>query len=70
MTIDNLASWFILGPMHSPWESHPSNQEVVHYSFYWIAQIHELTVDNLSTYKEPMTCIFYATPSAPKSCTM
>ena len=27
-------------------------------------------MDNLSTYKEPMTCIFYATFNASKSCTM
>ena len=38
--------------------SYPSNQKVVHYDFYLIAQIHESIVNNLSTYKEPMTCIF------------
>ena len=30
----------------------------MHYSLYWIAQIHEPTVDNLSTYKESMTYTF------------
>ena len=59
------------------WETHFNNQDksylqlrVVHYSLYWIAQIHEPIMENLSTYKEPMTCIFYVTPNAPKSCTM
>ena len=28
---------------------------------------YELTMDNLSTYKEPMIDIFYANPNAPKS---
>ena len=51
-------------------QSLTSNYEVVHYNLKWIAQIHELTMDNLFTYKEPMTCIFYATPNAPKSYTM
>ena len=41
-----------------------------HYSLYWIAQIHELSIDNLFTYKEPMTCILCATPNASKLCTM
>ena len=50
--------------------SHPSNLEVVHYNLYWIAQIHAPIENNLSTYKEPMTCILCATPNAPKSCTM
>ena len=40
------------------------------YSLYWIASIHELIVDNLSTYKEHIPCIIYATPNALKSCTM
>ena len=60
--------------MHSPWETHPDSQdklslqyEVVHYSLYWIAQIHKPNLDNLSTYKGPMTCILYATLNAPKS---
>ena len=30
----------------------------------------KLTVDSLSTYKELITCIFYATPNTHKSCTM
>ena len=29
-----------------------------------------MTIDNLSTYKEPITCIFHAIPNAHKSCTM
>ena len=52
--------------MHSPWKliliaktSHPSNEEVVHYNLYWIAQIHELIVDNLNTFKEPIRKHFY-----------
>ena len=43
---------------------------MVNYSLYMIAQIHEPNMDNLPTYKEPMTCIFYATPNAPKLYTM
>ena len=59
----------ILGPLcASPYRIF--NQEEVYYSLYQIAQIHESTMDNLSTYKEPMTCIFCATPKAPKSCAM
>ena len=50
--------------------SHPLNQEVVHYSHKWIAQIHKSTVNNLSLCKEPMTWIFYATRNVPKSYTM
>ena len=42
----------------------------MHYKLYWIAQIHELDVDNLSTYNEPMTCIFYTTLNTHKSCTI
>ena len=42
----------------------------MHYILYWITQIHEPIVDNLSTYKEPTTCIFYETPNAHKSCIM
>ena len=38
----------------------------MHYSLYCITQIHELIVDNLSTYKEPMNFIFYATHNAEK----
>ena len=85
MTIDSLVSWFTVGPVqcashslvHLPWENHLNNQDksslqlrVVHYSLYWIAQIHEPIMENLYTYKEPMTCIFYVTPNAPKSYTM
>ena len=85
MTIDSLVSRFIVGPIqyashtlvHSPWESHRKGQDKSSlqlgggaHSLYWIVQIHEPIMDNLSTYKEPMTCIFYATPNAPKSCTM
>ena len=75
MTNDSLASWFIIGSIqcashtlvHSPW---PRHVQWTNYSLYWITQIHEPTADNLSTCKESMTCIFYATPNAPKSCTM
>ena len=75
MTNDSLASWFIVGSIqcashtlvHSPW---PRHVQWTNYSLYWITQIHEPTADNLSTCKESMTCIFYATPNAPKSCTM
>ena len=41
--------------------SHPSNYEVVHCNLYWIVQIHELIVNNLSSYKEPMPYILCAT---------
>ena len=51
-------------------KNHPSNYKVVHYNLYWIAQIHELAMDNLSIYKEPMICIICATTNAPNSCTM
>ena len=43
---------------------------MMHYSLYWIVQIHESNVDNLSTYKKLMTYIFGATPNALKSYTM
>ena len=46
--------------------SHLFNQKVVNYSIYWIVQIHELTVDNLSTYKELMTYFLCATPNTPQ----
>ena len=42
----------------------------MHYNLYWITQIQELIMDNLFTYKEPMTCILCAISNAPKSCTM
>ena len=85
MKIDSLALWFTVGIVqcashtlvHSPQETHPNNQDKsslqlggVYYSRYKIAQIDESTVNNLSTYKKPMTYIFYATPNTPKSCTM
>ena len=42
----------------------------MHNTLYLIVQIHELTMDYLSTYKEPITCILYATFNAPELCTM
>ena len=42
----------------------------MHYHLYWITQIHELTMNYLSSTNEPMTYIFYATTNAPKSHTM
>ena len=42
----------------------------MHYNLYWIAQIHEPIMNNLSFCKEPMTCIFCSILDALKSCTM
>ena len=49
---------------------HPSNQEVVYYNLHQINRVHKLIVNNLSSYKELITCIIYATPNAPKLCAM
>ena len=85
MKIDYLVSWFTIGPvqyasytlMESPWETHPDGQDKSSLQVEGGAlqplldcPNHELTMDNLSTYKEPMTCIFYAILNASKSCTM
>ena len=44
--------------------SHPFNYQVVHYSLYWIVQIHKSIVNNLSFCKKIMTYILYAIPNA------
>ena len=38
---------------------------MMHYSLYWIFQIQETIVDNLSTYKELMTYFFCGISNAP-----
>ena len=57
-------------PIPTTKKRHPFNKKVINYSLCWITQIYEPIMDNLSTYKEPMTCIFYATPNTPKSYTI
>ena len=70
MTIDNLASWFTVGLVQCLF-IHTSALTTVHYSFYWIAQIHEPIVALLSSYKGPMLLSsMHATHNALKSNTM
>ena len=82
MTINGLTSWLTIGsvqcvtntlvyslgkPIPMGKTNYPSNKETMYYNLYWITQIYGLPVDNLHIYKEPMTCILYATFYAPKS---
>ena len=60
--------------MHSPWETHPDGQDQLSLQLRGSALqplmgylSPQTTVNNSSTYKEPMTWIFLATPNAPKS---
>ena len=84
MTIDNLASSFTVGPVqcashtlvHSPWEAYPNGQDKPSLKLGGGALQSLLDCPNpwtnygqLSTYKEPMTCIFCEIPNAPKSFT-
>ena len=83
MRIDSLTSLFTIGHiqcvshtlMHSSWETHLDGQNKLSLQLGGSAlqslldcPNHELTVGNLSTYKEPITSILCATLNAPKSC--
>ena len=65
--LQNVSVWKDLGQSCKGNGMRKIDQMNVFQVLYWIAQIYEPTVNNLSIHKELMTCVFYATHNALKS---